>query len=145
MWVLEIKLHSLCMTRMPFQSLFVYFDDKKSTFRMLLEPLCSGSITDSRRPFCLGINFLVVSYKPANPHRRARSGSHRLPGKRPPYHHQAWLGHYLPLRMLTIHLVEVATQARCTTLSEHLSWYFVCVYILCVVYVYVKHNYKKRR
>ena len=45
------------------------------------------------------------------------------------------LSHYLPLQMLTMHLVEVATQACCTTLSEHLSWYFVCVDILCVVYV----------
>ena len=45
------------------------------------------------------------------------------------------LGHYLPLQMLTMHLVEVATQACCTTLSEHLSWYFVCVDILYVVYV----------
>ena len=35
---------------------------KKCTFRMLLEPQCTGSITSSRHPLCLGINFLVVSY-----------------------------------------------------------------------------------
>ena len=36
---------------------------KKRTFRMLLEPQCTGSITSSRNPFCrLEINFLVVSY-----------------------------------------------------------------------------------
>ena len=39
------------------------------------------------------------------------------------------LGHYLLLPMLTMHLVEVATQACYTTMSEHLSWYFVCIYI----------------
>ena len=35
---------------------------KKRTFRMLLEPLCTGSITSGRHPLCLEINFLVVSY-----------------------------------------------------------------------------------
>ena len=35
---------------------------KKCTFRMLLEPQCTGSITSSRHPFCLEINFLVVYY-----------------------------------------------------------------------------------
>ena len=32
------------------------------------------------------------------------------------------LGHYLLLQMLTMHLIEVATQTSCTTLREHLSW-----------------------
>ena len=35
---------------------------KKRTFIMLLEPQCTGSITSSRLPLCLEINFLVVSY-----------------------------------------------------------------------------------
>ena len=35
---------------------------KKRTFRMLLEPQCTGSITTSRHPLCLEIVFLVVSY-----------------------------------------------------------------------------------
>ena len=34
---------------------------KKRTFRKLLEPQCTGSITSSRHPLCLEINFLVVS------------------------------------------------------------------------------------
>ena len=56
------------------------------------------------------------------------------------------LGHYLPLQMLTMHLVEVATQACCTTLSEHLSWYFVWLYIMCCICinVHVKHKDRKR-
>ena len=36
---------------------------KKRTFRMLLEPQCTGSITSSRPPLCLEINFSVVSYQ----------------------------------------------------------------------------------
>ena len=35
---------------------------KKRTFRMLLEPRCTGSITSSRHPLRLEINFLVFSY-----------------------------------------------------------------------------------
>ena len=35
---------------------------KKRTFRMLLEPQCTGSITSSRHPLCLEIDYLVVSY-----------------------------------------------------------------------------------
>ena len=35
---------------------------KKRTFRMLLEPQCTGSITICRQPLCLEIDFLVVSY-----------------------------------------------------------------------------------
>ena len=33
---------------------------KKRTFRMLLEPQCTGLITSSRHPLCLGINFLSL-------------------------------------------------------------------------------------
>ena len=129
--LLEIKLHSLCMTRTPFQSLFVYFDDKKSTFRMLLEPLCPGSSTDSRRPFCLGINFLVVSYKPANPHRRARSGSHRLPGKRPPYHHQAWF-RSLPAPP---NVNNAPGRGRHTSLLHNIESALELVFRMCIYYV----------
>ena len=35
---------------------------KKRTFGILLEQQCSGSITSSRHPLCLEINFFVVSY-----------------------------------------------------------------------------------
>ena len=34
---------------------------KKRTFRMLLEPQCTGSNTSNRHPLCMEINFLVVS------------------------------------------------------------------------------------
>ena len=36
---------------------------KKRTFRMLLEPQCTGSITICRHLLCLEVDFLVVSYK----------------------------------------------------------------------------------
>ena len=39
-----------------------WVSQKKRTFRMLLKPQCTGSITRSRHPLCLEINFLVVSY-----------------------------------------------------------------------------------
>ena len=35
---------------------------KKTTFRMLLEPQCTGSIRSSQHPMCLEINFSLVSY-----------------------------------------------------------------------------------
>ena len=35
---------------------------KERTFRMLLEPQCTGSITICRHPLCLEFDFLVVSY-----------------------------------------------------------------------------------
>ena len=35
---------------------------KKRTFRMVLEPQCTGSITICWQPLCLEIDFLVVSY-----------------------------------------------------------------------------------
>ena len=35
---------------------------KKRTFKMPLEPQCTGSIRSSQHPMCLEINFSVVSY-----------------------------------------------------------------------------------
>ena len=54
----------VCRAKFEDENLFVKYrvSRNKRTFRMLLEPQCTGSITSSRHPLCLEINFLVVSY-----------------------------------------------------------------------------------
>ena len=49
---LSLYVHIIVYTGVP----------KKRAFRMLLEPRCTGSITSSRHPLRLEINFVAVSY-----------------------------------------------------------------------------------
>ena len=53
---LYLSCHIVVMIRSPTEC------PKKRTFRIMLEPQCTGSITICRHPLCLEIDFLVVSY-----------------------------------------------------------------------------------
>ena len=119
--LLEIKLHSLCMTRTPFQSLFVHFDEKKHFQNAVRATVPWLNHRQPAAPFVLKLMFWWFrTNQPTRTGERAQ-GAIDCPTSARPTTIKPGLGHYLPLQMLTMHLVEVARQTCCTTMSGHLS------------------------